>query len=1025
MNPQFKISLGKKSITALFVLLSHVFLWTTTASAQGTWYNKLNKSTTTYCVGDVINLGGDGKPYRSYQWKIKPTGDIFTTSKISITAIQGMEIEYYEFNTFYRIGYRDSLKLTVFPWPKPSISGQPIVCSSLKQTYSTRGVNGNSYTWHVKNGEIIGGANSNQVTVAWDTAYKSGEIWVVEKNPLGCADSATKKVTISFKQPLNAGPDISICRGTPFMVSVLKKPNCKYLWRNAENNVIGNNPYVSNTAHENTFVSVEENDTLSGCIQIDTVKITVIAPSAKMSILGRKEVCYRTTSSFWAEAEADRHISWKVKGGILLANSTPTQINVAWNLAPAAAAEVWMYKRSTLSGCTDSAMLKVKINALPAPTTPPVQTICIGQSLMLEKSPRAGSLYAWRDKSSGIYLHGKSPIVSPKRSTTYTVWMLDSATGCSILDSVVVKVNKPAPLKIIGEQIVCMGTPMTFRAQQQEGKLFIWTTDGEPVGLYNSEELKVTWTTPGKHFVKLHSFSENGCVDSAIMYVSTTDGSHPAVKGPAKVCAGLATRYVANDLHNISAEIIGGRLLRQENDTVLYITWDNVGPYSLSVSGTTRAGCEFETAIPVPEVVKSATLQWNAVSRVCDKNSPISIKLENFASNNRISWDAKGGQIITVILHNGVGSELILRPEDEDSIVVIATVNIDEGLCTQVFRHVIYTNPNRNITMRVPMECESRQTRMILDDVPTDASIEWYVNDVPQLAATGNELSRSYSPGRVYKVKAIIYDPDFCPTILEKTFIAKGFLSGNFQNESVCLGKPVVIEAMDASFDYSEWDFGDGSPIVRAGNKPMSYFYKAPGEYVVTITIWQDSTSCSVTRQAIVSVKETATLDWTFEKDARGRIIGRALSNVPDLVWYINGAAAGFGEIVEFPQPDNAAKHIKLVATNELGCSSTLDSVFNYELLKPGALNVHFYPNPFEGGDLYMSLNATLKTGATIYIYNELGQAIWQGRVNAGSYYNEQISLSAGHTMRTAGIYRVVLRSDNGDLLGSKSILRR
>ncbi len=120
-----------------------------------------------------------------------------TTSSIKVNPPVGTSVYWVEMTngTYYK---RDSVKITVSGVPNFEILGQNILTSPFEtKTYSVPFDPTYSYSWNVKNGNIINGYNTNAVTIQWGNK-DSNILKSVIINQSGCSNTFSD--TIFYKK---------------------------------------------------------------------------------------------------------------------------------------------------------------------------------------------------------------------------------------------------------------------------------------------------------------------------------------------------------------------------------------------------------------------------------------------------------------------------------------------------------------------------------------------------------------------------------------------------------------------------------------------------------------------------------------------------------------------------------------------------------------------------------------------------------------------------------------------------------
>jgi hypothetical protein len=119
----------------------------------------------------------------SYVWTLNPSSAGVITGNTTTATIDWdndfsgvAQISVAAVNSCFTGPVSDNLSVTVNEAPEPAISGDQEVCDwEAGLMYNTPAAEGNAYTWEISNGEITGGAGTNEITVTW---HAPGEGWV-------------------------------------------------------------------------------------------------------------------------------------------------------------------------------------------------------------------------------------------------------------------------------------------------------------------------------------------------------------------------------------------------------------------------------------------------------------------------------------------------------------------------------------------------------------------------------------------------------------------------------------------------------------------------------------------------------------------------------------------------------------------------------------------------------------------------------------------------------------------------------
>ncbi|MCK6650357.1 MAG: hypothetical protein L6Q66_11940, partial [Bacteroidia bacterium] len=276
---------------------------------------------------------------------------------------------------------------------------------------------------------LIGTGPSITVTPVTSPQYYYAEV----VGPNGCnstgstANNKDTVVVFSSSLAVDAGPYTAICENTSTTLNAFAPGGITYTWSPATglSNPTIPNPVASPTT--TTTYTVNITDAL-GCSGVDTVTIAV-NPAPFVD------------AGFGAAICLGDNIQLSGNGGGTFAWSPAASLDNATISTPTATPTTTTTYSLTITdgiGCTATDTATVFIsngNADAGPTT----AICDGTSTTLNAT--GGTTYTWVASSTLSATNIANPTANPSSTTTYTVTIDDSNTGCITTDTVTVIVN--------------------------------------------------------------------------------------------------------------------------------------------------------------------------------------------------------------------------------------------------------------------------------------------------------------------------------------------------------------------------------------------------------------------------------------------------------------------------------------------------------------------------------------------------------------------------------------------------------
>jgi gliding motility-associated-like protein len=279
--------------------------------------------------------------------------------------------------------------------------------------------------------------------------------------PSGCGTGAPNSDTVvvnSVTMPVDAGPYTPICLGSSTMLNA--SGGTTYSWSPATGLSDPNiaNPVASPGTTTTYTVTVTG---AFGCMGTDTVTVGV-NPSPLVDAGFPSGLCSGDNIMLGGNGSAGTY-AWSP--GATLDDST--------SLTPTAtptATTTYTLTITNSNGCSSSDTTTVTI-LNPAADAGPNTSICPGTSTTLNAS--GGDIYTWSPGASLSNPAIANPVATPSVTTTYTVVVSSSTTGCSATDTVTITVT-PAVIADAGANTsICTGNNTTLGASG--GTVYAWT----------------------------------------------------------------------------------------------------------------------------------------------------------------------------------------------------------------------------------------------------------------------------------------------------------------------------------------------------------------------------------------------------------------------------------------------------------------------------------------------------------------------------------------------------------------------
>lgn len=331
------------------------------------------------------------------------------------------------------------------------------ICAGGTVTITANGAS--TYSWN--NG--LGAGQSHNVTPASTTTYN-----IIGTSINGCTNTATMTLTVTATAPINAGPDVTICNGTP--TTLTATGGVTYNWI-APISAAGAIQTVSPSA--TTTYTVNGTDA-AGCTGTDTVVVTVNAIPTVNPVTSQTLCANTATTAInfsgsigasaynWTNSNTAIGLGASGSGNIpsfTATNATGSAISGSIVVTP------------TANGCAGTP-INFSITANPVPVVNGVssETLCAGgATTAVNFTGSVGSaIYNWTNSNPSIGLGASGagnigPFTATNASVspiTGTITITPTANGCAgVSTNLTITVNPLPSATISGSLTVCQNDP--------------------------------------------------------------------------------------------------------------------------------------------------------------------------------------------------------------------------------------------------------------------------------------------------------------------------------------------------------------------------------------------------------------------------------------------------------------------------------------------------------------------------------------------------------------------------------------
>jgi hypothetical protein len=395
------------------------------------------------CTGSPVTLNGSGA--LTYSWNNGVTNAVaFTPVSTATYTVTGTNQQ----------GCTGTATTTVTVNALPVVSAgvDQTVCGGSSVTFTATGAT--NYVWN-------NGATGASLTVQTGTNLSSTSYFVTGTNSsTGCSSNDIVLVNVLGLPTVFAGNDLTICFGDSVILTGLGATS--YSWTNG---VINNSPFIPQLTQTYTLTGVD----LNQCQNVDQITVFV-NPSPTVFAGNDIELC--EGGNIVLVASGAQTYSWD-NGAVNGVSFTPTNTTN------------YIVTGTNAYGCQDQDNLLVTVNALPTISAGVNQTICAGDSILLQANGAAN--YTWNiGQFNGTYFQ-------PASTMTLSVVGIDT-NNCEGSSAFTVEVNPNPIIFLVSDTTVCdYNLPLQLTAAGNATS-FLWSngTSGTSISITQAGTYIVT-----------------------------------------------------------------------------------------------------------------------------------------------------------------------------------------------------------------------------------------------------------------------------------------------------------------------------------------------------------------------------------------------------------------------------------------------------------------------------------------------------------------------------------------------------
>jgi len=456
------------------------------------------------------------------------SGTNFTTPVLNVSTTF-----YVQDSTCGASASRTSIPVTVNPAPAANAGANRAICLNSTTQIGSAPVTGNTYNWTSVPAGYTSTLANPTVTPLVTTTYTLTETITAT----GCSKTNSVGVTVNTLPAAVAGANRTICQNTGTQIGAAPATGHTYSWTSVPAGYTSTlaNPVV--TPLVTTTYTLVETITATGCTNTNSVVVTVnSSPAANAGT--NKAICPGESTQIGSVPVSGNTYSWtSVPAGFTSTLSNPT-------VTPLVTTTYTLTETITATGCTNSNSVVVTVNPLPAANAGANRAICLNSNTQLGAAPVSGNTYSWTSIPAGFTSTLANPTVSPLINTTYTLTEINTATGCTNTNSVVITVNL-LPAAVAGaNRTICQNTSTQIGSVPVAGNTYSWTSvpTGYTSTLANPTVTPLVTTT----YTLVETITATGCTNTNSVVVTVNPAPAANAGANRAICLNASTQIGAD-----------------------------------------------------------------------------------------------------------------------------------------------------------------------------------------------------------------------------------------------------------------------------------------------------------------------------------------------------------------------------------------------------------------------------------------------------------------------------------------------
>ena len=854
----------KKPLTLLLFLL--LFLsWHSKAAVTGS---------DTVCAGEKVTYYVPYVTGASYSWSITGGTALTVLNTDSLVIQWGAAGTGTIIVTQFNPSAFHTLNVVIMPKPHPLITHLPYpgcpsdtgnggssgavqhehiqecekVCKLATITYSTTLNAGSTYQWIATGAQTIVGANTNSVTVTWDTT-SIGSLVVYETNQWGCTDSSEICIEKLNLPKANFTHLANACKFSSVLFNNLSTGATWYDWYFGDGGSSLAQVHPSNPSHSYsnagtyTITLIAYNachcsDTFQSSITIDSLPgPTITCPST---------VCAFDTASYSTAAGGGCIYNWFAIGGTIVGPNNQPTVTVAWG--PGQTGTLGLVVSGCVGVCSDTTLVYVPI--VPATATITGATrVCPGDCEYYTLPLFSGAGYTWHLNNGSCGTANDTVCCNQVRicwpnlpypcNDTLTVAYYDTFLHCGGTGQLVIRMRPR--LDITGNSTVCANSLATFIATNSVPCFWSISPSTPIITGSPGPAITVNWlNTPGTYLLKAWPVNpNNACNDTAFMTVKVVPPpAKPTITGDTIVCPNSSVNYCANNAAGTVTWVITGGTPVNGVGNCLTVLWGATPPFIVRAY-TTMTGqpmCNSDTTVQNCYPSSTAPPNITGSSPFCANSTNTFTASGLYAPSATYSWSLNLFNSGSVLSPGSQTTGIQWGNNAPQTVTVTATVNVCGVTVSNTTIVSLNPVPNPTVTQLGPL-CAGGSSQL---QATGGGTYSW---SGPS-GFTSGVANPTINLAGLYQVT--VTDANLCTALSQKTVQYVGGPTASistFNNLGYCIGSSYAVNICalgNAGYSYA-WSAGGPPTQCRTFN--------SPGAISVTVT---DINGCTAASNILV-----------------------------------------------------------------------------------------------------------------------------------------------------------------------------